>query len=227
MSRKGISSAQLGRMLGITQKSAWFLSHRIRHAMGSGKYDRLLEGVVECDETYVGGKEKNKHVDKRLWCGGGSAGKMTVFGAVERGGGGRIVSVVARDSSMKTLRRLVQRLVKKGSVVSTDEHKSYKGLRRLGYDHYTVRHKIKEWRNGIAGSNTIESAWAVLKRGYCGTFHWMSAKHLQRYADEFDFRWNEGNGRLPAMDRIGSLASGCFAARLPYRSLVGIDGVGV
>lgn len=225
--RKGISSMQLSKELGITQKSAWFMCHRIRYAMGSSKYDDLLKGVVECDETYIGGKEKNKHIDKRLWCGGGSVGKMTVFGAVERSEGGKVVSVVAEDNSMKTLQRLVRSFVEKGSIVSTDELKSYRGLGRLGYQHYAVSHKAKEYKNGIASSNTVESVWAVLKRGYCGTFHKMSGKHLQSYVDEFDFRWNGGNSRFPTMDRIDSLLNGCFAGRLPYKSLVGIDGVGV
>jgi len=189
--RKGISSMQISKELGITQKSAWFMLHRVREAMKSGKENYIFSGVVECDETYIGGKKHNKHWDKKLIEGRGAVGKTPIFGMVER----------------------------KGTVINTDEWKSYIGLGK-DYTHLTVKHKIGQYKNGLACTNTIESAWAVLKRGYGGIYHYMSPKHLQRYADEFDFRYNEGNVKFSTMDRVNSLVAGCWGARLTWRELV-------
>jgi transposase-like protein len=219
--RKGVSSIQLGKMLGVTQKTAWHMQHRIRAAMGGGRDGWLLEGVIECDETFIGGKEKNKHADKRLHQGRGCAGKIPLFGAVERRKGGRAFMAVAADTSKRVLQRLVRRAAAKGSTVCTDEARAYEGLHRHGYRHLSVCHGIRQWRNGEACTNKAEGMWSVLKRGYCGTYHSMSRKHLQRYADEFSFRYNEGAAGSSAIGSVWNAAKGGFGRTMSWRALAG------
>jgi transposase-like protein len=217
--RKGVSSLQISKELGITQKSAWFVCHRVRKAMSTDKYSYLLKGIVECDETYIGGKEKNKHNADRLKQGRGAVGKIPVFGVVERGG--NVVSVVVDDTSSKTLQGLIGNIVEKDSTVNTDESRSYNGLFRKGYNHKKVNHSARVFVDKMAWTNGIESVWALIKRGYYGTFHKFSKKHLQRYIDEFDFRWNQANCRYPTMERIENFAVRCWGARLRYAELIG------
>lgn len=216
--RKGISSLQLSKELDITQRTAWFMEHRIRCAMSSGKYEGLLKGIVEIDETYVGGKEKNKHNSKKLHEGRGAVGKTPVVGIVERGG--RVRSFVTGDTSKLTLQGLVGACVERGAVVNTDEFSGYGDLGERGYVHNRVNHSAKLYVDGKAYTNGIESVWSLLKRGFYGTFHKFTLEHLQRYVDEFDFRWNEGNCRIQTEDRIQSLVEGCWGKRLSYETLV-------
>jgi len=216
--RKGVSSIQISKELGITQKAAWFMCHRIRNAMGSGKYGFLLKGVVECDETYIGGKEKNKHNTNKLKQGRGAVGKIPVFGVVERGG--NVVSMVVDDTSSETLQGLVGNIVEKESVVNTDESRAYIGLSRRGYSHQKVNHSARVFVDNMASTNSIESVWALIKRGYHGIFHKFSRKHLQRYVDEFDFRWNQAKCKYLTMDRIDRFAARCWGARLSYAELI-------
>jgi len=215
--RKGVSSMQLSKHLGITQKSAWFMSHRIREAMGSNKNDYIFKGVVECDETYIGGKEHNKHWDKKSVKTHGSAGKIPVFGIKERQG--RVMSRVVVDTSKTTLHGIIYQQVEQGAVINTDAWRSYAGLGK-DYVHNVVDHSKRQYVDGQKYTNSIESVWAVLKRGCHGIYHKFSKKHLQKYLDEFDFRQNEGNCRYSTMERIGSLVVGCFAARLSWKELV-------
>jgi len=215
--RKGVSSMQLSKQLGITQKSAWFMSHRIRKAMGSNKNSYLFKGIVECDETYIGGKKHNKHWDKKSTKGRGSVGKIPVFGIKERQG--RVMSRVVVDASKATLQGIIYQQVKRGSVINTDEWRSYIGLGK-DYVHNVVNHSKGQYVNGQSYTNSIESVWAVLKRGYHGIYHRFSRKHLQKYIDEFDFRQNEGNCRYSTMDRIGSLVAKCLETRLSWKELV-------
>jgi transposase-like protein len=216
--RKGVSSVQISKELGITQKSAWFMCHRIREAMSSGKYIYLLKGIVECDETYIGGKEKNKHNTDKLKQGRGVVGKIPVFGVVERGG--KVVSVVVNDTSSETIQGLVGDMVEKDSIVNTDESRSYIGLSQRGYSHNKVNHSARVFVDKMASTNSIESVWALIKRGYYGTFHRFSKKHLQRYVDEFDFRWNQANCKYQTMERIDSFTAGCWGTRLSYAKLI-------
>jgi len=216
VSWNGISSVRLGMYLGITQKAAWFMSQRIREAIGRGKYDGLLKGIVECDEMFVGGLEKNKHSDKKLHQGSGTVGKIIVFGAVERRKGGRVKSFVVEDTSSETLQMMIHTLVEKGSTVYTDEAKGYMGL--LRFRHGFVQHRKGQYKYGDVSTNKIESVWSIYKRTIHGVHIKLSRKHLQRYLDLFDFLYNERN--KPTMKRIDKLLEGCFGGYMSYNALV-------
>nr|VFJ78736.1 MAG: Transposase [Candidatus Kentron sp. FW] len=215
--RKGVSSLQLSKEIGITQKSTWFMLHRLREACGDSL--EAFDGTVEIDETYVGGREKNKHGSKKLRAGRGAVGKEAVVGIRQRGTGNVKASQVS-DTTKETLHSMVCCNVEVGSTVYSDEHKGYLGLNLLGYNHQFVNHSAKQFVNEMAHTNGIESVWAVLKRGYNGVYHHMSKKHLSRYVDEFSFRLNDGNVKVHTMDRIDALFSGAVGRRLTYKSLI-------
>ncbi|ORU94428.1 MAG: hypothetical protein A6F72_08790 [Cycloclasticus sp. symbiont of Poecilosclerida sp. N] len=170
--RKGISSMQLSKELGITHKSAWFMLQRIRESCKQGHFK--LSKVVEVDETYMGSKEKNKHSHKKLNSGRGAVGKAAVFGMCERGG--KVKAMVVEATNKESLQGTITNNVEKGSTVYTDGHRSYLGLQ--GYKHSTVNHSAKECVDGMAHTNGIESVWAVLKRGYpCQDFERRVPQH--------------------------------------------------
>jgi transposase-like protein len=214
--RKGISSMQLAKEIGITQKSAWFVLGRLREACGDDL--SVLRGIVEVDEMYVGGKESNRHADKKTIHGGrGTAGKTAVIGMRERGGKTKAMPVV--DTSRHTLSHAIHNNIEIGSTIHTDEHQAYS---RLGkdYDHQTINHGAGEYvRDGVT-TNSIESVWAVMKRGLHGVYHHASAKHLHRYVDEFTFRLNEGNVARHTLKRLDSFVDGVAGKRLTYKALI-------
>jgi len=181
--KKGISSLQLGRDLDITQKSAWFMLSRIRQCFGIDKNDQM-DGEIEADETYIGGKDKNRHANKKTE---GRDDKSPVLGMVQRDG--RLSAKQVKNTTTATLSSEIIREVKKGATLYTDEYSSYKSLQRI-YDHQFVKHSRKQYVEGRIHTNTIEGFWSLLKRGIFGVYHFTSKKHLQLYVDEFVFRYN-------------------------------------
>lgn len=217
-SKKGMSALEIGRLLGLSKKTAWFLCHRIRESLretglspigGEGK-------TVEIDETYVGGLEKNKHRSKRKHVGTGGSGKEAVFALVERGGRVRSHHVPAVNA--KTLGPILRAQVDAETRVMSDQGATAKGLVRTYEKHGTVNHSIGEYVRGDIHTNTIESYFAILKRGVNGTFHHVSQQHLKRYLAEFDFRYNEREALgVSDEDRMAKAIPGIVGKRLTYR----------
>ena len=180
-SKKGVSAHQLHRMLNITYKSAWFMAHRIRYAMGQPPIAEKLHGIVEADETYVGGKAHGKR-------GRGAENKVPVFALVQRGGDVR--SFKAERVTANNLKPMIRENVDRTSTIMTDEFLAYKGLGKEFADHQTVSHGTREYVRGNAHVNSAEGYFSLLKRGIIGTYHHISQQHLDRYLAEFNFRYN-------------------------------------
>lgn len=214
--RKGISSMQLAKEIGVTQKSAWFMLHRLREACGTD-IDKL-SGTVEVDETFVGGKEKNKHANKKLNQGRGAVGKQMVLGLRERDGNTKAFTVESGD--LGTIQQAIFDNVEIGSTIYTDEHASYTGLDGLFYRHDSVNHSAGVFGRGAVNTNGIESVWAVLKRGVTGVYHHVTPKHLGRYVDEFAFRLNAGDVKRHTLLRLDSFVDSVAGKRLTYKNLI-------
>ncbi|MHA1540323.1 MAG: IS1595 family transposase [Alphaproteobacteria bacterium] len=212
-SLKGISSTKLASDLNITQKSAWHLSMRIRETYKDTAGQ--LSGVVEVDETYIGGLEKNKHEHKKQNAGRGTVGKKAVVGAKQRNG--EIVAKTIEKTTKKELHGFIGDVVEKESNVVTDDHRGY--LNMNGYKHHTVCHSVGEYVKGQAHTNGIESFWALLKRGYHGTHHYMSFKHLGQYVNEFAGRHNTRG--LDTIDQMVQMSVNMSGKQLRYKDLVG------
>lgn len=214
--KKGISSHQLAKDIGVTQKSAWFMLHRLRHAFNHPDFSAILgEGnPVEIDETYIGGKEKNKHEYKKLKVGGGTNGKVMVMGLIEREG--NLIAKIIPDGKMGKGLSLIYKNVSNGAIIMTDEFTGYNILER-SYDRRKVNHSAKEFVNNLAHTNTIENFWSHLKRGLDGIYHWVSKVHLQAYVDEFTLRYN--TRRMETAERF-NLILGNISGPLRYHELI-------
>ncbi len=209
---KGISSMKLHRDLGISQTSAWFLGHRIREAMSGG--DPVFSGPVEADETYIGGKEGNKHESKKQRKGRGPVGKTAVAGVKDRETN-QVDAEVVEHTDGPTLQQFVHQRTDSTTLVFTDEAAAYN---RLNRPHEAVAHSVGEYVRDMAHTNGMESFWSMLKRGYVGIYHWMSVKHLDRYVTEFEGRHNH---RLnDTLKQMAELVRGCIGKRLRYVDLI-------
>ena len=214
---KGTSSMKLHRDLGITQKSAWYMAHRIREAWAEKQPP--FNGPVEVDETFVGGLEGNKHANKKLKGGRGTVGKTPVVGARDRETG-KIVAMPVPNTDQKTLKAFVTSTVSSDATVYTDDHSGYNNIPN---EHETVRHGIGEYVRDQVHTNSVESFWAMFKRGHKGTYHKMSKKHLHRYVDEFGGRHNQRP--MDTSDQMTSLAQGMDRKRLKFSELIADNGL--
>lgn len=221
-SKKGVSALQLERSLGVTYKTAWFMAHRIREAMaetapvplgGEGK-------IVEADETYIGGKEQNKHSHKRVPGSQGGANKMAVVSLVERGG--KVRSFHVANVTAKNLRPILVKAASRKSRLMTDQASVYPTLGAEFKSHHSVNHSIGEYVRqrhfGPIHTNTVEGSFAILKRGVYGVYHSISEAHLHRYLAEFDFRYNHRSALgVGDTERTNEALKGSTGKRLTYR----------
>lgn len=211
---KGIASTTLAKDLGVTQKTAWFVLHRLRHAARTRSFNAPMTGKVEVDETYVGGRAINRH-KSRSGTKGGSSDKTPVIGAVERDG--EVVAKVLPVANKSTMHEFVRETVSPvAEMLATDTHPVYQRLE--GYpQHQMLNHRDGEFKRGDAHTNSIESVWALLKRQIVGTHHWVSEKHLQKYVQEMTWRLNRRS--MTPSDRMNALFE-CVAGALPYKVLI-------
>jgi transposase-like protein len=213
--KKGISSMQLAKDLGVCQKTAWFMLQRIRFAVETKSFE--MTSNVECDETYIGGKNKNRHASKRVANSQGRSvkDKTPVFGLVERNG--RVVAMKVTNTTKGIIQPIIENNVVKGANIFTDEWKAYKGLNK-NFSHSVVKHGQGEYVVENAHTNTIEGFWSLLKRGIIGIYHQVSSKHLDKYVDEFEFRYN--TRQMSEFERVENMLSLGTQKRLTYKELI-------
>jgi transposase-like protein len=224
--KKGISALEIGRLLGISKKSSWFLMHRIRESLPP----KTLEPVggegksVEADETFIGGKEKNRHRSQRAKSRlGGSWGKEAVFSLVERKG--QVRSQHVASVSADSLRPILKAQIEADTAFYTDDAGQYRHMKRDFPKHQVINHGIGEYVRGEAHTNTIEGYFSILKRGITGTYHHVSAQHLKRYLGEFDYRYNEREAlKVSDFERFEKSVQGIVGRRLTYRRTRGQQG---
>ncbi len=213
---KGIASTTLARDLGVTQKTAWFILHRLRHAARTQSFNSPLSGTVEVDETYVGGKGYNRHKSDRRKRKGkaGVVNKTPVIGAVQRDG--NVVAAVMPDFGIDQAQSFIKGFAGSADMIVTDSHPVYAAIYGLP-QHEMVNHHAGEYVRGDAHTNTIESVWALLKRQIVGTHHWVSPKHLQQYVSEMAWRMNRR--AMTPQERINALFT-AVEGRLTYKALI-------
>ncbi len=211
---KGVSSMKLRRDLGITQKSAWHLAHRIRMVWSGPQ--QLFAGPVEVDEVYIGGKERNKHESKKLKAGRGPVGKQPVAGARDRASG-QVAAAPLAGTAKPDLHGFTGARASTAAKVYTDEASGYVGVPAAS--HETVNHAAGEYVRGTVHTNSIESFWALFKRGYYGTYHHLSVQHLRRYLDEFAGRHNSRSA--DTAEQMRRMVRGMVGHRLTWKTLAG------
>ena len=209
---KGVSSMKLHRDLGITQKSAWYMAHRIRESWNP--IADKFAGPVEADETYLGGKEPNKHSSQKLRAGRGTVGKQPVAGLKDRKTN-KVKAKAVSNTGASTLQGFVHMETHFGAQLYTDEAAAYQGVNR---PHEAVKHSVGEYVRDMAHTNGMESFWAMLKRGYQGTYHHWSVKHTDRYVSEFSGRHNQRE--QDTIEQMEGMAKGTVGKHLPYAKLV-------
>lgn len=217
-SKKGMSAKQLERMLGVTYKTAWFMSHRIREAMTSKHVGMLggAGGIVEADETYWGNKPRSKAYEKKKARGQKWDAKEKIVSLVERGG--QVRSFHVAKVTGKTLKHVLTSNIHATTNLMTDDAPIYRPIGAMFNSHEVVKHSTKEYARGDVTTNTVEGYFSILKRGLIGTFHHVGAQHLQRYVNEFDFRYNNRVALgIDDIQRTNTALKGISGKRLTYR----------
>ena len=225
-SKKGVSSIQLAEQVGITQKSAWFVLHRIREACKMKTCDSLFQEICEVDEAYLSGKEKNRHMRDKVK---GCKEKTIVVGIINRDIK-QVKAIKVEDAKTNTLQKEIYKNIKDGSVVITDEYKGYTSLSHFRYNHKTINHSKGEYskeevikksrriQSFKVHTNTIEGYWSLLKRGISGIYHWASKKHIQNYVNEFSYRYS--TKELEGNEKFLIFLNGIENKKITYKQLI-------